>query len=227
MWSIWLRSEISSEKDFEILWKIVIFQIFISTVLTSLSTVLMFSPNSPEANPHCTEGIPPLYWRYPPTVLNTLHSTDVIPLHVLKVSPQCTEYPPQYWSYPPTVLMLSPTVLILSPHMYWFYPPYVLMLSPTVLNNPHSTEAVLHSNEAIPHCTEQPPQYWSYPPQDWSYPPRAQYWCYPPRCTEQPPLYWTTSTVRNNLHSTKLTLYGVIIAMHLRLISSTSSSLSV
>ena len=31
-----------------------------------------------------------MYWCYPPTVLNNLHSIEAIP--------------PQYWSYPPTVL---------------------------------------------------------------------------------------------------------------------------
>ena len=138
MWPIWFRSEISSGKDFEILWKFVIFQIFISTVLSNL---------------HSTDVIPPLYWCYPPTVL--------------KVSPHCTEYPPQYWCYPPTVLMLSPTctdvippmywipstVLKLSPHCteqppkYWSYPPQYWCYPPDVLNNLQ--------------CTEQPPQYWT------------------------------------------------------------------
>ena len=125
------------------------------------------------------------------TVLNTRHSTDVIPLHVLMLSPQCTEQPE---AIPPHVLLLSLTVLKASLHsteyppQYWCYPPHYWCYPPTVLNN-------LHSTEAIPHCTKQPPQYWSYLPQYWSYPP--QYWCYPPdvpnnlQCTEQSPQYWT------------------------------------
>ena len=174
-------------------------------------------------SPHCTEGIPPLYW-IPSTVL-------MLSPTVLMLSPACTDViPPMYW-IPSTVLTLSPTVL---------------MLSPTVLNNLHSTEGIPHSTEAIaqhvlplsphstegippqywcypqhywcypphvlmlsPHCTEQPPQYWSYPPTVLKLSPHCteqppQYWSYPPtvlmlspRCTEQPPMYWTTSTVLN------------------------------
>ena len=229
MWPIWFRNEISSGKDFEILWKFVIFQIFISSVLSNLhstddiphctdviphctegisplywipSTVLMLSPTvlmlsstCTDVTPQCTEyppqywSYPPLYWCYPPTVLNNLYSTEGIPT-VLKLSPTCTEaiphmyccysrhstegIPPQYW-IPSTVLMLSPTVLMLSSLMYWCYPP-------TVLNNLHSTEVIPHSAEAIPHSTD-----------------------------VIPPMYWTTSNVLNNLHSTEPTLYGVIM----------------
>ena len=82
---------------------------------------------------YCYLPPPPQYWRYPSTILNTLHSTDVIPYstdviprHVLMLSPHCTEPPPQYWSYPSTVLKLSP-----------------------------------HNTEASPRCTEQPPMYWT------------------------------------------------------------------
>ena len=148
-------------------------------------TVLMLSPA-------CTDVMPPMYWipstvlkvsptvlMLSPTVLNNLHSTEGIPPQYWSYSPACTSVipqstegiPPQYW-IPSTVLMLSPTVLMLSPRMYWCYPP-------TVLNHLHSTEAIPpqywsypptvlklspHSTEAIPHCTEQPPQYWSFPP---------------------------------------------------------------
>ena len=199
MWPIWFRSEISSGKDFEILWKFVIFQIFISTVLSN-PTVLMLSPTVLMLSLHCTE-YPPQYWCYPstvlmlspcmywccpPNVLNTLHSiepsphcTDVIPplywttSTVLKVSPHSTEaIPHMYCCYPPTV----PKVSLHSteyPPQYWCVSPTVLMLSPTVLNN-------LHSTDVIPHCTEQPPQYWSYPPTVLKLSP----WC-----TEQPPQY--------------------------------------
>ena len=131
--------------------------------------------------------------KFSPTVLNTLHSTDVIPtvlmlsptctdvipqcteyLHCTDVIPHCIEQPPQYWRYP---------------HSTEAIPPHVLLLSPTVL------KVSLHSTE--------------YPPQCWCYPP--QYWCYPPACTDViPSLYWTTSTVLklsptvlNNLHSTE------------------------
>ena len=131
MWLIWLRREISSVKDFEILWKFVIFQIFISTVL------------------------------------NNLHSTDIILPHVLKVSPMYW-IPSRVLKLSPIALMLFPTVLKLSstftaviphstqgiPPQYWI-PSTVLMLSPAC-------------TDGIPHCTEQPP---SYPPPYWSYPP--------------------------------------------------------
>ena len=216
MWPIWFRSEISSGKKFEILWKFVIFQIFISTVLSNLhstdvishctdvipplywrypplhwipSTVLMLSPTVLMLSPACTDVIPPMYWCYPPLYwcYPPLYWTTST---VLKVSPTCTAVipystegiPPQYWCYPSTVLMLSPHstdvipphVLMLSPRMYWCYPPLywttstVLKLSPTVLNNLHSTEAI-------------PPQYWCYPPDVLN---NLQ-------CTEQPPQYWT------------------------------------
>ena len=93
------------------------------------STVLKVSPT-------CTAVIPPQYWRYPSTVLNTLHSTVVIPPHVLMLSPHCTEQPRQHWSYPPTVLnSLHSTEAI--PPQYWCYPP-------DVLNNLHSTEPMLY-----------------------------------------------------------------------------------
>ena len=95
------------------------------------STVLMLSPNVLNTL-HSTEAIP-LYWCYPHTVLNNLHSTEATPHMyccypptVLKVSLHSTEYPPQYWCYPP---------------QYWCYPPHVLILSPR--------------------CTEQPPMYWT------------------------------------------------------------------
>ena len=54
---------------------------------------------------------PHMYWRYPPTVLNNLHSTeniphstDAIPQTTEVISPnvlnnlKCTEQPPQYWT---------------------------------------------------------------------------------------------------------------------------------
>ena len=157
MWLIWLRSEISSGKDFEIFWNLLKLT---TTVLKASplywipSTVLMLSPTVLMLSPACTGGIP-----------------------------QCTEYPPQYWTTS-TILKVSPTVLMLSPHVpllspivlnnfhntegiptglmlphlyccyppqYWSYPSTVLMLSPAC------TDVTLH-------CTEQPPQYWSYPP---------------------------------------------------------------
>ena len=41
----------------------------------------------------------------PPTVLNSLRSTDAIPPHVLMLSPTCTDaIPHMYLCYPPTVL---------------------------------------------------------------------------------------------------------------------------
>ena len=134
------------------------------------------------------------------TVLNTLHSTDVIP-HCTNVIPHtywC--YPPMYW-IPSTVLKVSPTILKLSPTctavippQYWI-PSTVLMLSPTVLMlSPTCTDV-------IPHCTEQPPKYWSYPPLYWA---TSTVLKLSPtvlmlspnvlnnlQCTEQPPQYWT------------------------------------
>ena len=150
--------------------------------------------------PHCTE-YPPQYWCYPPLYwCYPFGCTDVIPSHVLMLSP------PMYW-IPFTVLKLSFTVLMLSPtvlnnlhstesisysteaipHMYccyppqyWRYPSAVLMLSPTVLMlfprmywwYPPTVLSNLHSTEAIPHSTEAiPPLYWEQSPQYWSYPP--------------------------------------------------------
>ena len=154
MWPIWFRSEISSGKDFEILWKFVIFQVFISTVLSNLhstdvipplywcypplywrypplywisSTVLMLSP-------HSTDVIPCMYWCYPPTVLNHLHSTEAIPHSTEAI-------PPLYWTTS-TVQKLPPTVLKLSPHSTDVIPPMYWTTS-NVLNNLHSTEPTL------------------------------------------------------------------------------------
>ena len=90
------------------------------------STVLMLSPQYWTASivlmaiplqywsypPHvlmlshtCTAAIPLQYWCYSstvlmlsPTVLNSLHSTDVILPHVLMLSPHNTEQPLQYWT---------------------------------------------------------------------------------------------------------------------------------
>ena len=135
------------------------------TVLNNLHSTEAI-PHSTEAIPpllsnlHSTEAIPPQYWCYP-------HSTDVIPPHVLMLSPtvlnnlHSTEaIPPQYWSYPPTVLKLSPHSTEAIPPQYWSHPPLywatstVLKLSPTVLMYPPN---VLNNLQ----CTEQPPQYWN------------------------------------------------------------------
>ena len=159
MWSIWFRSELSSGKDFEILWKFVIFQSFISTVLSNL--------HSTDVIPHCTE-YPPQYWRYPPlywyhplhvlmlspNVLKvSLRSTDVIPLHVLILSPTIlnnlhnTEaIPPQYWSYPP---------------QYWCYPPMYWITS-NVQNNLHSTEPTSYGVVQSVPSAHWPPLYFSW-----------------------------------------------------------------
>ena len=79
----------------------------------------------------------------PPTVLNTLHSTDVIP--------HCTDVIPcMYWCYPPMYWIPS-TVLKLSPSLYWCYPPLywrtstVLKVSPTVLKLSPTCTAVIPS----------------------------------------------------------------------------------
>ena len=177
------------------------------TVLKVSPTVLKLSPhmyccNPPTCtavipphvlllSPHSTEGIPPQYWRYPSTVLNSLHSTDVNTLHSTDVIAHSTD-------------VIPPHVLMLSPRMYWCYPPLYWTTSTVLKLSPHCTE------QPSPHCTEQPPQHWSYPstvlklsphsteailPQYWSYPPTAL--MLSPRCTEQPPMYWTTSTVLN------------------------------
>ena len=145
MWPIWFRSEISSGKDFEILWKFVIFQVFISTVLSNL---------------HSTDVILPLYW------------------------------------IPSIVLMLSPTVLMLSPHMYWCHPPMYWIPSTVLKLSPHCTDVILTYTVVLywttstvlkvsptvlkvsPTCTAViPPQYWRYPSSTEGIPP--QYWCYP------------------------------------------------
>ena len=93
---------------------------------------------------------------------------------------------PPLFLIPSTVLVLTPTVLMLSPCMYWCYPPACTDIIPprmywyyplTVLNNLHSYEAI--------------------PPQKWSY----------PHGTDViPPMYWATSNILNGLHSTEPTL---------------------
>ena len=130
-----------------------------STVLNSLC--------STDAIPHSTYAIPHMYWCYPSTVLVastvlmlspnywtastvlmlSLHSTDVIPPHVLQLSLHSTEQPPQYWCYSSTVLTLSPRSTDAIPPQYWTASA-VLMLFPTC-------------TDAIPHSIEQPPQYWT------------------------------------------------------------------
>ena len=138
-------------KDFEILWKFVIFQIFISAVLSNLHSTDVIS--------HCADVIPPLYWRYPPlyripsTVLMlSPHCTDVIPpmywipSTVPKLSPHCTDalywttstvlrYPPQYWSYPPTCTAVIPP-------QYWRYPPQYWIPSTVLMLSSHSTDVI-------------------------------------------------------------------------------------
>ena len=108
-------------------------------------------PYSPEAIPHMYCCYPPQYCRYPSTVLNTIHSTDVILQQYWCYPPACSDISPLYWTTS-TVLKLSPTELTIFP---------------TVLSNLHSTEAsptVLklsqHSTDVISQCTEQPQMYW-------------------------------------------------------------------
>ena len=111
---------------------------------------------------------------------------------------------PLHW-IPSTGLMLSPTVLTLSPApsdvispVYWVpstvlkLSPTVLILSPIVLNNLHSTEGIPHSTQGILTCTAVTPTVLKVsihsthviphcteqPPQYWSYPPH--YWCCSP-----------------------------------------------
>ena len=187
-------------------------------------------------SPHCTDVIPPLYWRYPPTVLNTLHSTDVIPCmywcyppmywipstvlklspHCTDVIPHCTEQPPQYWRYPPRYWSYPPACTAVIPPRCWRYPF-------TVLNTLHSTDVRPPWCWCCsPHCTEPPLRYWSCPPtvlklspHCTEQPPRC--WSFPltvlklsPHGTDViPPMYWAASNVLNNLHSTGPTLCGV------------------
>ena len=123
-----------------------------------------YPPTALKVSLHSTESIPTVlkqHWRYPSTVLNTLHNTDVITtvlmlspasttlsltvlnnLHstesiptVLKLSSNCTEQPQQYWSYPHSTEA--------NPHSTEAIPT-VLMLSPDVLNNLRSTEPMLY-----------------------------------------------------------------------------------
>ena len=132
------------------------------TVLKVSPTLVLITLHSSDVIHHCTDIIPLHVLKVSANVLNTLHSTEAIT--------HCTEQPPQYWMYPPRIIS---TVLMLSPH-----------------------------------STEQPPQYWCYSPMYWCYPPL--YWAtstvlklcptvlmLSPRCTEQSPMYWTTSTVLN------------------------------
>ena len=112
--------------------------------------------------------------------------------------PQCTEHPPLYSWYPHTLIMVSPSVLIVSP---------------SVLNTPHCTHDIpLHSSwypplySWFPHCTEHhprythdiPPMYWTRPVYSMISPTVLNI----PRCTTHPrctqwylPVYWTSSSV--------------------------------
>ena len=150
-------------------WK---FRIVIQTVSISFRHYQCRNKNSSPTvlhTLHSTDVIPHIYWCYHSNVLNTLHSTEAIPT-VLMLSPHCTEEPPQYKRYPP---------------QYWSYPPHVP-------NNFHSTEAIPHSTEANPHSTEA-----ILHSTDVIAPPPA------PRCTEQPPLYWTDVIWGGNLGNLK------------------------
>ena len=97
--------------------------------------------------PHCTE-YPPQYWCYPPTVLMlSLCMYWCYPPNVLNVLHSTEAIPPLYWCYPllywtaSTVLKVSPHGTEAIPHMYWRYTFTVLMLSPTVLMvSPRCTE---------------------------------------------------------------------------------------
>ena len=134
------------------------------TVLMLSPTVLMLSPNVLNTL-HSTEAIPVLMLS--PTVLKNLQSTEGKPPHVLLLSPIVLKV----WRYPSTVLMLSPTastVLKPAPHSTEAISPLYWATSTVLKLSSHSTEAIL-----------------------------PQYWCYPPdvlnnlQCTEQPPKYWT------------------------------------
>ena len=133
-----------------------------------IPTVLMLSPCMYWCYPptvlnnlHSFEGIPPQFWRYPSTVLKlSLHSTEAIPHMyccypptVLKVSLHSTEYPPQYWWYPPQYWCYPPACTDVIPPLYWTTST-ILKLSPTVLM---LSSDVLNNLQ----CTEQPPQYWT------------------------------------------------------------------
>ena len=146
----------------------------IITISSYFSAVLMLYP-------HNTDAIPHMYWCYPSTILNSLHSTDIIP--------HSTEQPPQYRCYPSTVLMLSL-------HMYLCYPPQYCSYPSTVLNSLRSTDSIPPqywcyplSTDAFPHSTEQPLQYWWYPLH----------------------VLMLSPTALNSLRSTGPTLYGVVM----------------
>ena len=97
-----------------------------------------------------TDPIPLQYCSYPSSVLNGLYSIDVLPPHVLQLSLRSTEQPPQYWSYFFHCTDAIPHSTDAIPHsteqplQYWCYPPHVLMPTPTVLNSLRSTEPTLY-----------------------------------------------------------------------------------
>ena len=127
-----------------------------------------------------------MYWCYPSTVLNSLHSTNAIP--------------PQYLCYPPHVLMLSLSSTAAIPLQYWIAST-VLTLSPTctaaIPSQYWTASAVLliflRSADAIP------PQCLCYSPQYWCYPPHVL--ILSPHSTEQLPQYWTASAVLNRRYT--------------------------
>ena len=105
---------------------------------------LRYSPQYWSYPPTCTAVIPPQYWRYPSTVLNTLHSTDVIPtctdlsptvlnnLHITEAIPHSTEAIfhcteslhsteaifPQHWCIPP--MYWTTSTVLNRRYMEWF-----------------------------------------------------------------------------------------------------------
>ena len=133
-----------------------------------------------------------MYWCYPSTVLNSLHSTDAIPPqylcyppHVLMLSLSSTAaIPLQYW-IASTVLTLSPTCTAAIPSQYW-------KASAVLMIFLRSADAISRSAYVIPRSTDAIPH---------------MYWYYPPtvlnsfRSTEQPPQYWTASAVLNRRYT--------------------------
>ena len=151
------------------------------------STILMLSPHMYWCYPPtCTDAIPPhVLMLSPPhvlqlssAVLNSLHSTDAIPLQYWTASAvlmlllhSIDAILPQYWCYSSTVLMLFLYNTDAIPLQYWCYSPTVLTLSPTVLMLSPTVLNNLHSTDVIPHM----------------------YWCYPPQ--------WTASAVLNRRYT--------------------------
>ena len=100
----------------------------LSPTVLKVSPTVLNTLHSADVIPHCTDVIPPLYWTTSTVLKVCPHSTEAIPT--------CTAViPPQYWRYPSKVLNTLHSTDVIPP-MSW--------TTSNVLNNLHSTEPTLY-----------------------------------------------------------------------------------